>query len=30
MKSNTEAIADTAASLPYIEDPEARKGHADD
>ncbi|MEF8807995.1 3-isopropylmalate dehydratase small subunit [Natronomonas sp.] len=30
MKSNTEAIADTAASLPYIEDPEPRKGHADD
>ncbi|WP_336133453.1 3-isopropylmalate dehydratase small subunit [Natronomonas amylolytica] len=30
MKSNTEAIADTAASLPYIDEPEARKGHADD
>jgi 3-isopropylmalate/(R)-2-methylmalate dehydratase small subunit len=30
MKSNTEAIADTAASLPYVEDPEARKGRADD
>jgi 3-isopropylmalate/(R)-2-methylmalate dehydratase small subunit len=30
MKSNTQAIADTAESLPYVEDPEARKGHADD
>jgi 3-isopropylmalate/(R)-2-methylmalate dehydratase small subunit len=30
MKSNTEAIAETAASLPYIDDPEARTGRADD
>jgi 3-isopropylmalate/(R)-2-methylmalate dehydratase small subunit len=30
MKSNTQAIADTAESLLYVEDPEARKGHADD
>ncbi|CAI49187.1 3-isopropylmalate dehydratase small subunit [Natronomonas pharaonis DSM 2160] len=30
MKSNTEAIEATAESLPYVEDPEPRKGHADD
>ncbi|MFO7927009.1 MAG: 3-isopropylmalate dehydratase small subunit [Halobacteriota archaeon] len=30
MKSNTEAIEKTAASLPYIDDPEARTGSADD
>ena len=30
MKSNTDAIAETAASLPYVDDPEPRKGHGDD
>ena len=30
MKSNTRAIAETAASLPYVDDPEPRKGHGDD
>jgi 3-isopropylmalate/(R)-2-methylmalate dehydratase small subunit len=30
MKSNTEAIQRTAQQLPYIQDPEPRKGHADD
>ncbi|QLD87632.1 3-isopropylmalate dehydratase small subunit [Natronomonas salina] len=30
MKSNTQAIAETAASLPYVDDPEPRKGHGDD
>jgi 3-isopropylmalate/(R)-2-methylmalate dehydratase small subunit len=30
MKSNTNAIEETAKSLPYVEDPEPRKGHADD
>jgi 3-isopropylmalate/(R)-2-methylmalate dehydratase small subunit len=30
MKSNTNAIEETAKSLPYVEDSEPRKGHADD
>jgi 3-isopropylmalate/(R)-2-methylmalate dehydratase small subunit len=30
MKSNTEAIAETAASLPYIDHSEAKTGRADD
>jgi 3-isopropylmalate/(R)-2-methylmalate dehydratase small subunit len=30
MKSNTQAIAETAASLPYVDDREPRTGQADD
>ena len=30
MKSNTDAIAETAASLPYVDGPGPRKGHGDD
>ena len=30
MKSNTDAIAETAGTLPYVDDPEPRKGHGDD
>jgi 3-isopropylmalate/(R)-2-methylmalate dehydratase small subunit len=30
MKSNRESIAETAASLPYVEDPELRTGRGDD
>jgi 3-isopropylmalate/(R)-2-methylmalate dehydratase small subunit len=30
MKSNTDAIQRTAEALPYVDDPEPRKGHGDD
>jgi 3-isopropylmalate/(R)-2-methylmalate dehydratase small subunit len=30
MKSNRESIAETAASLPYVDDPDPRAGHGDD
>jgi 3-isopropylmalate/(R)-2-methylmalate dehydratase small subunit len=30
MKSNTNAVAETAASLPYVDDPGSRERHADD
>ena len=30
MKSNTDAIAETAEALPYVDDPAPRKGYADD
>ena len=30
MKSNTDAIAETAASLPYVENRDPRAGHGDD
>ena len=30
MKSNADAIAETAEALPYVDDPEPRKGHGDD